>query len=385
MRIALVNSNRKMSFYPIALLKIGAWLKSEGVECEIFDNKLPSKNSFDEIWITTVFTFDVYYVASMIKKAKTLCEKIKVGGISATLLPDFFEKLNIDVHQGLHPQAEKFSPDYTLIEKPEYSITHTSRGCVRKCDFCMVKKLEPVFKKRDWIKDINPSVKKILFYDNNWLAKKKSDLFNDIDLIHGLIDSGKITKIDFNQGLDARLLTEEIAERLQGIPFEYVRFAFDGMHENGYYQKAVELMVKYGFRDFMTYVLYNFEDTPQGFYFRLKESVFLTEKFKIGCDSFPMRFQPILDIDKSREYIGQHWKSKYLKAFMSILGKSSISGQVSSRSIKEFEYWFGKDENEFMRLLAYPKIHLYMKRKKAFIRFNPEIRELHGQSNNKAK
>jgi len=92
MNIALVDTVAKPKFYPIALLKIGAWRKSLGDSCRIFNNTLPPKNTVDEIWLTTTFTFDLPHVLGMVRDAKRRAKRVFVGGISATLMPDKFER-----------------------------------------------------------------------------------------------------------------------------------------------------------------------------------------------------------------------------------------------------------------------------------------------------
>lgn len=362
--------------YPLALLKIGAWRQSLGDDCQLFDNKLPPPDEFDEIWITTVFTFDIPYVVGMIREAKKRSRVVKVGGVSASLLPEYFEREGVFVHQGLIPEAENCPPNYNLLNRPpEYSISHTSRGCIRKCKFCMVPKLEPSFNERvSWIDDIHPDTKKILFFDNNWLAKDRADLERDILILKELVAQGKVNEVDFNQGLDARLVTEEIADLLQGVPIKPVRFAFDGMHEDKYYQKAIKLMVERGFREFRSYVLYNFMDKPSDFYYRLRVSVELSQDLGVAVESFPMRYQPILDIDHQRDYVGKHWTNRKKKAFQLMLANQSMFGQVSCHGdsvmspIEEFEYWFGRDAEEFERLLTYPKLRQLLKSKKGHLR-----------------
>ena len=308
----------KAKLYPLALLKLGAWQKAVGNECELFEDTLPTAGAFDEIWLTTLFTFDIPHALGIVREAKNRAGRVWVGGVSATLLPEHFEREGVEVHRGLVPEAEAFAPDYSLLgAKPQYSISHTSRGCVRKCKFCMVHRLEPEFVNRtDWERDLVPGVGKVLFYDNNWLAKKPDDLAADVAKLRGLVSAEHITKIDFNQGLDARLMTEDIADLLAGLPIRPIRFAFDGMQEDGHYQRAIEMMAARGFREFRTYVLYNFKDTPQDFYYRLRESARLAQDLKISVQSFPMRYQPILLIDGGREYTGKHWTSKKKKVFL---------------------------------------------------------------------
>ena len=370
MRIALVNSMPHGKIYPLALLKIGAWRKSLGDTCELFDDRLPKAGEFDEIWITTVFTFDIPHAVGMVREAKNRAGRVLVGGVSATLLPEKFEDEGVEVHRGLIPDAEAFSPDYSLLGfAPEYSISHTSRGCVRRCGFCMVHRLEPEFgNRRDWVRDIHQDTKKVLFFDNNWLAKDIEDVKQDVSTMRALVDAGRITSIDFNQGLDARLMTEELADLLEGVPIKPVRFAFDGMQEDGHYQRAVRMMAARGFHNFMSYVLYNFKDTPEDFYYRLRESVMLACELGVSVGSFPMRFQPILDIDKGRDYVGKHWADAKKKGFMTILQRQSIGGGVTFNIPSEFEYWFGKDADEFNRLLSYPKLRQLIERKKGALR-----------------
>ncbi len=376
MRIALIDTTPKARLYPLPLLKIGAWRKSLGDECVLFRDRLPKQSEFDAIWLTTCFTFDIPHALGIAIEAKRRAEHVMVGGVAATLLPEHFERHGLEVHQGLLPDAEAMPPDYTLLGKtPEYSITHTSRGCSRKCGFCMVRKLEPVFSARQkWVNDIHPATQQVLFYDNNWLAKGTAELMADIGTLHQLVKAGTITSIDFNQGLDCRLMTEKIADALRGLPIKPVRFAFDGMHEDGHYQRAVEMMVKRGFRNFMAYVLYNFNDTPEEFWYRLRESVRMTELLGVSVSSFPMRYQPIMEADKGRNYIGRKWDAMKRANFMRILSRQSMGGQVSCPGsasmtpLQEFGYWFGNTSAEFSRLLSYPRLTELMKKKKGNLR-----------------
>ena len=366
MRIALINTTKENGIYPLGLLKIGAWQKSIGNECELFNRKLPDAGEFDEIWISTLFTFDIDFQLSIIREAINRAKIVRCGGISASLMPNEFKRLGADVHIGLLPDAEKFSPDYSLLKiNPEYSITHTSRGCTRKCGFCMVKILEPKYKiRKNWENDIHLETKKVLFFDNNWLAKDKKELFKDIEKIKKLHCEGKINKIDFNQGLDCRLMTKEIAKELNGVPFELIRFAFDGMHEDGHFQKAIDLIVKHTkIKDFTNYVLYNFKDTPEDLYYRLKEHARLAELYGIDVKAFPMRYQPIIGFDRKRSYVGEHWTEKQKKGFMIMVGAFFTSGLINTRTIKEFEYIFTDSPENFSKLLNWNKLSEYCEKK----------------------
>jgi hypothetical protein len=360
-KIALVDATQRPVYYPAGLLKIGAWQKSLGHECTLHSKSLPREA--DEIWVSVVFTFDIPAALGLIKTGKERSNTVRVGGIAPTLMPWLFE----DPHIGLVPEAEEFCPDYGLVDKQEYSIVWMSRGCVRNCDFCAVRKLEPNFTNvSDWEGCVN--TRKVVAYDNNWLAKPMSDLKGDVEkMLQGDL------VVDFNQGLDCRLLTEKKADLLAAAPIRPIRFAFDGMQENGYYQDAVRLMHKKGKSQFITYTLYNFTDTPQDFYYRLRASAELSQELGVAVDSFPMRFHPLNRVD--RTYVGKHWTEHKLRAFRVILSAASgPSGAFTAHChntmppLEEFEYWLGKNADEFDRLLSYPKIRQLAARRKGALR-----------------
>ena len=380
MKIALVDSVRRPSVYPVPLLKIGAWRRDLGDECELFTNRLPDAGEFDEIWISTIFTFDIPHAMGLVKEAVNRCDQVRVGGIAATLLPQYFEGFDCDVHQGLLRDAEAYHPDYSLLSKePKYSVTHTSRGCIRKCKFCMVHILEPEFVDRPgWDADLYPGAEEVLFYDNNWLAKPIDQLTRDSEMIRRLYVFRRISRIDFNQALDCRLLTEEKADLLKPLPIHPVRFAFDTMAQDGHYQDAIRMMAARGFRTFLSYVLYNYEDTPQDFYYRLKASAELVQELGIpAVDSFPMRYRPIMHADPKQDYVGPHWTYQKLMGFSALRSAhSGAAATITTHShhtfppVEEFEYWFGKDADEFDRLLSYPKVRVLAERRKGAMRLH---------------
>jgi hypothetical protein len=376
-RIALVDTNKKSKLYPVALLKLGAWCKDRGDECKIFYNELPEADTYDEAWLTTAFTYQVSHVRGIISEAKKRFNRVWVGGISATLVPEQYESMEVEVHRGLHADAEKYAPDYSLLnENAKYSICHITRGCVRKCGFCYVKVIEPKFKHRDnWPNDILKTTNKILFYDNNWLACNANTIKKDADTIKAILKTTSNKSVDFNQALDCRLLTEEKADAMAGIKFDPLRFAFDGMHEDGYIQDAIKLMAERGQKKFSVYLLYNFKDTPEDTYYRMREMVRLNEEIAEGgktIEIFPMRYQPILG---DRDYVGEHWQKIQVKAIPTIIAMASCRGQLSFKpsgrvlhGLREYEYFFGKNVDEFIKLTKYPKLRLLTSRKQMNLR-----------------
>lgn len=163
--------------------------------------------------------------------------------------------------------------------------------------------------------------------------------------------------VDFNQGIDARLLTDEKAKLLSKIPIRPLRIAFDSMEYVEYYINAVLRAKKYGIKHFSNYLLYNFEEKPVELYQRLKLNVELCDKYKIDIYSFPMKYHPIFgDYHLNRDYIGTHWNRKFIRAVQVIL--NATKGKIGKG--KSFFYKaFGANEDEYFKLLYMPETYLF--------------------------
>ena len=172
--------------------------------------------------------------------------------------------------------------------------------------------------------------------------------------------SPKLRYIDFNQGVDARFMTEKKMQRLGEISIRPLRIAFDSMKFIKQYEQAVRWAAKYDIRELSNYLLYNFDDEPVDLYRRLEFNVMLCEELNIPIFSFPMKYLPIDDKDKMqyykhRDYIGEHWNRKYLRAVQAIL--NSTKGKIG-RGEAFFRKAFGKDEQEYFELLLMPETYL---------------------------
>lgn len=378
MRIALIDTTKRRTHYSIALLKLGAWIRDRGDECELFEGTLPAAGVFDEIWLSTVFSFDMPRALEFARAARDRADRVLIGGVSATLFPDYFTREGFEVVRGLVPEAEAVRPAYDLLpEPPDYAITHTSRGCPRSCDFCMVSRLEPKFRPRaNWTQDVPEGVSEIRFYDNNVLALPPKKLEEVVGKTRALIDDFGITRVDFNQGLDARLLTRKSADLLALLPMHNVRFAFDGMEEEGDYQRAVRMMAARGSTMFRTYVLYNHTGTPGEFYHRIRASVELQIELraaghKVRVESYPMKFAPVVAPDLARDHFGYHWRRSDRNAIHDILSISAAGSMtVSPGDLEEFEYWWGRDADEFLTLIRFPDLKLLLDRRRGSLRLS---------------
>ena len=347
---------------PLGLMRISTWHKNRGDQVDFLKENAPNnyfgyqppklKDRYNIIYITTLFTYHFQEVIKSIKYYQTKYPnaEIKIGGILATLLPDLIKKeTRINPHIGLLYEVEECPPDYSLFPSLPFSITFTTRGCIRKCKFCVVRLIEPkYFVREEWERDINPNSKKIIFWDNNWLA---SPNFNkDIEKLR------KIGKpFDFNQGLDCRLFDEEKAKLISQTKIDPLRFAFDSPSQDGHIQDAIKLARKYGFKsNIMVYVLYNSEeayDTPEYFYYRINE----LNKFKI--DVYPMRYRPINNIQ--RHVISPKWNKILLRGIKLVTMFYYSKGMIR-RNRKAFLEIFGKNAEEF----KYKMQKIYMHDKK---------------------
>lgn len=424
---------------------------------------------WDRICITTLFTFYWNKTVDTINNFKVLCKdinQVKVGGIAASLVPNEIEKeTGIKPYVGLLDKGGEYDDDnsiiidhlpldYSILNEIDYTYpenegyyAYMTRGCINKCTFCAVPKIEPKFNCfigiKEQIEYINKRYgpkKNLLLLDNNVLASSRfDDIIDEIKecgfykgatfrepnkyeiayngLINGYNDRGYINKIvdlykviykrcnekqqeeiyillyngklltkntatkvkiievdnyfrplfekfhnprpkvrhvDFNQGIDARLINEYNIKRLAEIPIYPLRIAFDSWRLRDVYEKAIRLAAKNGIKNMSNYLLYNFQEPPVELYYRMKLNVELCDELKISIYSFPMKYHPIQDPKyfRNRTYIGKYWNRKFIRSIQAIL--NSTKGKVG-RGKSFFEEAFGRNEKEFEKLLYMPE------------------------------
>lgn len=167
-------------------------------------------------------------------------------------------------------------------------------------------------------------------------------------------DKPKKRYVDFNQGIDSRLINEDNMTKLAEIPVRPVRIAFDHWKFHKIYENAVRTAVNAGHKNLSNYILYNFKDKPIELYWRLKLNVELCEELGASIYSFPMKYHPIKDSKyfRNRDYIGKHWNRKFIRTIQAIL--NSTKGKVG----KGYEFFckaFGSTDDEFIKLLYMPE------------------------------
>jgi hypothetical protein len=399
-KILLVEPAYKSKYPPLGLMKLSTYHKIKRDEV-VFVRGCNSKvrdTFWDRVYITTLFTYTWDETVKTIKFYRetlfNLSGKCFVGGILASLMPqDLFNATGIQPIQGLLDDPKKIDqedniiidslpPDYDVIKQVEnvdfsYANTdaylgYTTRGCVWKCEFCAVKRFEPKYIPYIDIKKIINGVidkygakQNLLLMDNNVLASSQFDhIIDDIKAL-GFVNGATFGKtkrkriVDFNQGLDAKFLTEEKMKRLAEIPLDPMRIAFDDIGYKSTYIKAVRLAHKYGQKNMSNYILYNFKDSPDDFYERLRINIDLNEEFekdtkgvKTIIYSFPMRYIPLNAKNRDIDTGNSKWNKRYLRSVKIILNVTK--GPVMPGAEFFFQA-FGNNAEEFKAILLMPE------------------------------
>jgi len=201
-KIGLIDVDSKIP--NLALMKLSSWHKSRG-DTVSFYNK---NSTFDIVYASKVFSYT--------KDKEAPPNTIKGGS-------------GYDLNSHISSNVEEMYPDYSLYNCT-YALGFTSRGCIRSCKFCIVSKKEGKLTAVGDIYNFWNGQKEIVIMDNNIFGLP--DHFQKV--------SSQIIKeeilVDFNQGLDIRLLDDPFAKILKKMkPISTWRFAFDSLN----YEKAV--------------------------------------------------------------------------------------------------------------------------------------------------
>lgn len=217
MKIRLLASDSKIP--NIAIMKISSYHKSLGDDVDWYNPMFDMYNT-DIFYESKVFTFSPQY------QYYPLNAKIIRGGTG------------IDVKSKLDDEIERISDlDYSLYPDCDYSIIFLSRGCIRKCQFCVVPKKEGIIHKVASPK-LNPNGKWIMLLDNNFFACR--EWRENIEILKSYNQP-----IDFNQGIDLRILTEEMAIALGQLKTKTIHCAWDNYEDKDFVLKGIKLLSKY--------------------------------------------------------------------------------------------------------------------------------------------
>lgn len=225
MKIGLIDVDGH-NFPNLALMKLSRYWKSQGADVEWYT---PFAN-YDCVYLSKVFTFTPDYVQCI-----SNADNVERGGTGYRL----YDKK-------LPTQIDKLQPDYSIypnIVDDRTAFGFLTRGCIRNCKWCIVPKKEGYLQPYMDIEEIAIEGRdRIILMDNNILASN-----------YGLGQIEKIIKlrlkVDFNQDLDCRLVTPEIAQMLVKVKWlKYIRFACDTSAQLPHLFKACNLLKQYGYK-----------------------------------------------------------------------------------------------------------------------------------------
>lgn len=238
MRIGLIDVDGH-HFPNIALMKLSAAHKAQG---DVVEWYTPFTDRYDRVYMSKVFSFTPDYDFCI------NADEVLKGGTGYTLegtLPD---------------NVEHTYPDYSLYGIEDTAYGFLTRGCPRGCSFCIVGDKEG----RRSVKVANldefwRGQKNIILCDPNILACRDCD-----DLLGQLAESK--AWVDFNQGLDARLLTAQKIEALNRIKIKEIHFAWDNYGDGDIILPKLEMFAEMGkfkktAHNAIVYVLCNYDTT----------------------------------------------------------------------------------------------------------------------------
>lgn len=254
MNIGIIDADliaRKRHRFPnLACMKISGYYKEQGHTVSLlltYDNI----ENYDKVFISKVFTDTV------VPDGITELSWVEYGGTGfyfdkAPNLPDEIEHHFPDYHlydDFINSKIAAGEKRSEFKEFLDYSIGFVTRGCFRKCGFCVNQKYDRVFQHSPLNEFYDPSRPKICLLDDNFFGYPHWD-----DILQDLENTGKPFK--FKQGLDERLLTDKKVERLCAAKYDgAITFAFDNIADYRMIEKKLQLLRQHTNSQFVFYVL----------------------------------------------------------------------------------------------------------------------------------
>lgn len=345
MKIAIIDAEligrSKHRFPNLACMKLSGYHKMRSHDVKLLLN-YDNLGEFDKVYISKVFT-DTYIDDEILK-----LDNVEYGGTGF-----FYDKA-----EPLPYEIEHHMPDYHLYDEwvndklnngikrkdleyyIDYSIGFTTRGCFRKCEFCVNKNYTKVSKHSPLSEFYDKNKKYICLLDDNILGYPQwREIFNE------LIATNK--PFQYKQGMDERILTEEKCEVLSKVKYrgDFI-FAFDNIEDKEIIKEKLKLWKKYVSKTTKLYVFCGFDrNNIWDHDFWLQDIVDTFERIKIlmqfGCNPYIMRFNRYEESPYRGIYITlarwcnqpNFYKKKSFREFCIANGENS----ASHRYMIEFE------------------------------------------------
>lgn len=282
----------------LACMKISAYYKQNGWNVSLLES-YENLDKYDLVSISRVFSF-TNIPACIYKNNKckdpehpelSLKKNIVIGGTGfyyekAPDLPYEIEHIMPDYHlydNYIQKKLDAGEPRSRYIDYLDFSIGFVTRGCFRKCSFCVNKKYDRVFKASPVSEFLDETRPKIYLWDDNIMASP-----NFIEIFNELIETGK--PFQFRQGLDIRLMTEEKAKKISEAKYygDYI-FAFDHIEDKELISRKLELWRKFNLKSTKLYVLTGFDSQDEIDIKNTFERIKILMKY--GCLPYIMRYE----------------------------------------------------------------------------------------------
>ena len=206
MHVGLIDIDNTR-FPTLTLMKLSAWHKAHGNTVELI-------SPADVLGGNLFGKWDMIYASCIFERNKHVADDLAKAGVMVG-------GSGYDMSRKLPTEIEHIMPDYSLYGITDTAYGFLTRGCPRQCPFCIVKDKEGVSSVK--VADLSEwwsGQKFIKLLDPNLLACKAGN-----ELLQQLIDSH--ARVDFTQGMDARLLTDENIQLIQQIRYDRIHFAWD--------------------------------------------------------------------------------------------------------------------------------------------------------------
>lgn len=263
MRIAIYDVDSKIP--NLALMRLSAHHRAHGDAVEVYSPLF--KDRYDRIYAATLFDFS--------DKSLLDPERMEIGGTGW------------DLHKTLPPEVERLTPDYSLYSYP-HSIGFTMRGCRFNCKFCVVPAKEGRPKSNNTIAGIWTQ------RDSNFVVLLDNDFFGNPEWRDRVAEIQRFDlKVNFSQGLNIRIITDEQARALASVRFwnyqqtrRQVYFAWDRFQDERLIDAGIERVKAAGVKPWQMafYVLIGFDTTPEQDLYRV------TKLRDLGCDPYAMPY-----------------------------------------------------------------------------------------------
>lgn len=255
-RIGLIDVDG-YNFPNIPLMKLSAHHKRKKDIVEWYNPLMAWKEPYDTVYVSKVFSFTPDYphpinANRIIRGGSGYCIET-VNGV------ELYRK---EKDRQLPRDIEHIYPDYSIYPEltKDTAFGFLSRGCPRGCGFCHVKDKEGMIARK--VADLSEFWKgqnNIVICDPNILACRER-----LDLLNQLKESG--AKININQGLDFRLIDEEILDILKDIRLEKIHFALDRYEDKElFFEKGKLIKERCGYDRHkggcLVYILVNYNTT----------------------------------------------------------------------------------------------------------------------------